>query len=341
MGKLSRLISIIGCMLFSCTPIRKTDEVSVNLLETTSDSLYYSMFVDSISYLPLEDSDECLIGKVTDVIFSDQYVFVLDGKQQIVWTFDKEGKFVSSIDKRGRGPGEYMGLVQFEYDKKSNELLLLDGWSKAILHYSPEGTYLKRDDLDLYCSDFKIVNDGYVLSMLGGLDSLGGVFHYKLSEGKSQRLLKRSHNLSCNYDWEMVSYDGTIRLMAPPLENTLYECESVGRLVVKIPFRMYPLPSQDYENDDTVRHLPDFLRTNYWESSRWIYASFWCARYDLRVLLYDKVTGDTYVGKGLSNDMDGVSFIGMTSACDRNCFVFVTQKNGVDANPVLQILHLK
>ena len=328
-------------MLFSCTPVRQTDEVPINLLDDTQDSLYYSMFIDSISYIPLEDCDDCLIGRVTDVIVGDEYLFVLDGKQQIVWTFDREGRFVSSIDKRGNGPGEYMGVIQFEYDKKSKELLLLDGWSKAVLHYTPEGRFVKRDALDVYCSDFKVVDNGYVLSMLGGCDSLGGVFHYDLTEKKSKRLLSRSHNQSCNYDWEMVSYDDVIRLMAPPLENILYECDSVGQLVVKIPFQMYPLLSQDYENDDTVKNLPDFLRTNYLESFRWIYASFWCAKHDLRVFLYDKVTGDSYVGKGVSNDMDGVSFIGMTSACDNNCFVFTTRKNGVDANPVLQILHLK
>lgn len=335
------MILIIGCMLFSCTPIHKINEVSVNLLDVTQDSLYYSMFVDSISYIPLEDNDDCLIGRVTDVIVSDDYLFVLDGKQQIVLTFDREGKFISSIDKHGNGPEDYMGLMQFEYDKEHNELLLLDGWAKAILHYTPEGTFVKRDALDIYCSDFKVVNDGYVLSMLGGCDSLGGVFHYDLTEGKSKRLLGRTHNQSCNFDWEMVSYDGRIGLMASPFENTLYECDSLGQLVEKIPFQMYPLPSQDYKKDNTVKHLPDFLRTNYIESSRWIYAAYWCAKYDLRVFLYDKVTGVAHIGKGFSNDMDAVFSIAKTSACDKNCFVFATQKNGEEVNPVLQILHLK
>lgn len=64
-------------------------------------------------------------------------------------------------------------------------------------------------------------------------------------------------------------------------------------------------------------------------------------KYDLRVFLYDKVTGVAYIGKGFYNDMDAVFSIAKTSACDKNCFVFATQKNGEEANPVLRISHLK
>ena len=342
MGKLLLIVLVVsGCMLFSCTPTHKEKDVSIHLLDTTQDSLYYSMFVDSISYIALEDKDECLIGRVSDVIITNEHLFVLDGKQQIVWGFDRDGKYQFNINKRGNGPGEYMRLVQFEYDKERNELLLLDGWSKSILHYTVDGKFVKSEALDIYCSDFKIVDDGYILSMLGGSDSLGGVFHYVSDEGKSRKLIGRSYDLPCNYDWEMVNYDGNIGLMAPPLDNILYACDSLGQLVERISFRMHPLPSDKYETNETMEHLSDFVRTNYMESSHWIYATYWCAEYGLRVFLYDKVNGASYVGQKLLNDMDGIPFTSMTSFGNNNLFIFATLKNGIDCNPVLQILHLK
>lgn len=335
------ILILLSIFVLSCTSESRNGEVSVDLLHVTEDSLCYSSFVDSISYIVLEDNDDCLIGSVSDVIIDDEYIFVLDDKQQAVWIFSREGNYLNSINRRGSGPEEYIRLAQFEYDKQENELLILDGWTKSIIHYSLDGAFKKRNVLDVYCSDFKQINEGYILSMLGGVDDLGGIYHYSLNEGKSKKLLERSYNLSCSYNWELVSHDGNIGLMAPPLDNVLYRCCLNGELQENIPFRVYPQPSHNYENDDTMEHLSDFVRTNYLESAKWVYATYWCADYDLRVFLYDKIDGKAYVGKKLFNDMDGIPFTAMTSACDNNSFVFGALRNGHDGNPVLQILHLK
>ena len=139
----------------------------------------------------------------------------------------------------------------------------------------------------------------------------------------------------------MVSYDNNITFMSPPLENRLYSCNMTGELNIEIPFKMYSLPSRTYDEDESMEHLQDYIRTNYIETSRWIYATYWNAESSLRVFLFDKQNKTYQIGKKMVNDMDGFKFIAISSACDDNCFVFATAQKDEESNPMIQILHLK
>ena len=74
-------------MLISCS--EKIERVSKypDLLNEAVDTIAYSQFVDSIKYIPLETTDACLIGNITDVEISEEHIFVLDLQMQTVWIF--------------------------------------------------------------------------------------------------------------------------------------------------------------------------------------------------------------------------------------------------------------
>ena len=44
----------------SCVEQKDTTSIKIDLMATDSDTLYYSSFVDSLSYIPLETKDDCL-----------------------------------------------------------------------------------------------------------------------------------------------------------------------------------------------------------------------------------------------------------------------------------------
>ena len=81
----------MACVLASCVGSASSDAIEVNLLHTDVDTIAYSAFVDSIEYIPLETTEECLVGEVTDVVMAGDRLFVFDAKQQeVVW--GAEGK---------------------------------------------------------------------------------------------------------------------------------------------------------------------------------------------------------------------------------------------------------
>lgn len=78
----------------------------IDLDKNVQKEILFSSFVDLISYIPLETTDDCLIGKIHDIIISDSIIFVLNGEQNCVFFFNREGKFLRKIDKPGSEPGE-------------------------------------------------------------------------------------------------------------------------------------------------------------------------------------------------------------------------------------------
>ena len=78
-------------------PDRVTDDLDLSCILT-----------DSIEIIKLNTSDECLIGEIKQVSFTDQFIFVSDPYvSQKIFMFDKNGKFVKNIGRQGGGPGEY------------------------------------------------------------------------------------------------------------------------------------------------------------------------------------------------------------------------------------------
>ena len=88
-------------------------------------------------------------------------------------------------------------------------------------------------------------------------------------------------------------------------------------------------------------NMLDFLRTNYIETSQWIFATYWCNKYGVRIIFYSKEGDFALVGKETKNDIDGVEYDGKASASDNNTLTFWLRSEDDTANPVLQILHLK
>lgn len=95
----------------------------------------------NISLIPLETSDEGLIGQLLKVIQFDDKYFILDGKQKSILTFDKSGEFLFKIDNKGKGPGEYTDISDFEINPYSKNIEILSPWG-AIYVYSINGKFL-------------------------------------------------------------------------------------------------------------------------------------------------------------------------------------------------------
>lgn len=102
--------------------------------------------IDTTEFLLLETNDDCLIGDVSKLIVSDGKVIVFDkSKSNAIYVFDAHnGDFLFQIGVRGRGPGEYYFIVDFDIYK--DEVAVVDQGSKDILIYSlQDGTFVRKE----------------------------------------------------------------------------------------------------------------------------------------------------------------------------------------------------
>ena len=116
--------------------------------------------VAEVSYVALDSQDDLLFnGSVKSV--SDKGIAIYDGSHQRLLFFDKQGKFLNPVDRKGQGPEEYSMMFTVFVDWDKNEVVVFCSLSQIVV-YSLDGTFKRRVTFE---SD---VNPGDVCSWLDG-----------------------------------------------------------------------------------------------------------------------------------------------------------------------------
>lgn len=111
------IIILIG-FISSCStkrdkPIQEGNLETIRFDENYVKELPFSSFVDTIELIPLETTEKNLIGEVNRIVFDDNKYYVRstnsmqNGK---LFVFDKDGKFLQQIGRKGGGPDEYIEM---------------------------------------------------------------------------------------------------------------------------------------------------------------------------------------------------------------------------------------
>jgi hypothetical protein len=115
----------------------------MDCLEETTDMNYFSFF-ERMKIIPLEDTDESLIGKVDNIKVSEDYLFILDrSKARKLLVFDKNGKYLRQIGRFGSGPTEYNGISDFTINEKEKEILVLDVKPRICIYNMDNGEFIR------------------------------------------------------------------------------------------------------------------------------------------------------------------------------------------------------
>lgn len=83
----------------------KDDRIIVDLDKKQKASLFD--YFSHIELIPLETSDDVLVGYCEEIVPYQNRYYIFDIKLAVVHIFDKDGKFIFQMNKRGQGPGEY------------------------------------------------------------------------------------------------------------------------------------------------------------------------------------------------------------------------------------------
>jgi hypothetical protein len=70
-------------------------------------------------------------------------IYVAEKKALTVRVYDRYGKFLRNIGRRGRGPGEFLDITLMKINNRS-EIIVFDNLTYRITFFSTEGKYLKE-----------------------------------------------------------------------------------------------------------------------------------------------------------------------------------------------------
>lgn len=190
---------LLSIFLFSCSENKQecnTTFKRIPIEYRKASSIKLSEFVDSVYIVPLETNPENLIGEVGRVIFHDNKYFMrsTNGRQNAkILVFNRDGKFLSKIDHRGMGPGEYVEMTDFQIVQDSLLMTVSNGDYKSNL-YDLKGAFIKELNYKYNITELQPLLDGTIF-----------LYHFSLREMNMNVLCKLNSDFIVDYSFFKLS----------------------------------------------------------------------------------------------------------------------------------------
>ena len=160
-------VSILILLMVSCgrekTKIGASAEhiITVNEKDVNTKRKASDVF-SGITLVPLETSNNSLMGGINKIVPVGDTLFLQDNKGKSILLFDRSGIFLKKIHRLGRGPGEYITLDDFTVTR-SGKIIILDGEHHKLIFLDRDGTYLSQQVLPVHADALECINDSLVV----------------------------------------------------------------------------------------------------------------------------------------------------------------------------------
>ena len=140
--------------LLPTQPTQQTQQqiptVEINPNRITYGDARLSDIIESIEYIPLETTDDVLIGGITtNFDISDNYIVLVCNHQGQVFLFSRDGRFINRVGRLGQGPGEYSGFIgNVLIDEERDRILVGPQYSRGFLVYNLRGEFTGNMPID-------------------------------------------------------------------------------------------------------------------------------------------------------------------------------------------------
>ena len=109
--------------------------------QNKADVLNVSQIAEDIEFLPLETTDECLLGdNIMNIVATSKDIIIFD--YEACYRFDRKGKFKNKIGVKGNGPGEYVKPMYVTVDTLNKWVYMGDYMVKRFVKYDFEGKHV-------------------------------------------------------------------------------------------------------------------------------------------------------------------------------------------------------
>ncbi|UZR97732.1 6-bladed beta-propeller [Chondrinema litorale] len=332
----------VALIVLSCT--KKPNESIDNKLKTysinnTSESVIpWNSLIQEIKFIPLETTPNSLVSEVDHLIIDNGNIYIQNFHNQVL-QFSEDGKFKGQIGRKGRGPEEYLNVMDFQI--RNNYVLILD--SKSIRKYDTYGNYIskltwgKAEDIQLYANRFCYFNDNKYYLWNSSLDGTPAeqdcYLLHQVTDGKiTKSLLPTQFSGMANHRFYSMP-NGNYHIRPTQYDNTVYELSAdtlikayqidFGENNVQIAKlkKGYSSEISDY-NFDYINENKKWSRVHYYfaENKQFLFFNFtsFQKENDLSWALVNKETHKTYVTqKLLIDDVLPVSMIGTDLKTDQ------------------------
>jgi hypothetical protein len=320
-------INILLCILFLISGCKQKPQMNdiripiIDIVEGIEDegtTMLLSEVAKDITFIPLETTDECLIGSIYTIHLSLDYLIIVDSNPYQILLFNKTGKFIRKIGSIGQGPCEYLCpelsvLVNdelFVWDRSLNKTFCFDLHTGKCLRtkkhdMEPCSMDYFNDSILVYYYSFPTSGDpqkfAHIQTLSLDFETANEYWHEKF----------QSHIEIMYGDYSVSTYlkDGNLYVWDSNVENgTVYYLDKNFK---KNPaYQLYLGKYNSYKKSSGDRYEMFIVR----ETDRFLFIGgiLFEKRHAVRIL-YDKTTGKSkniifnleFNDWGFHNDIDG------------------------------------
>lgn len=150
----------------SIVNVQKPVEVHIDL---NNDCLPYDSLMVEINYVKLETTGDNLIGEISQLLFVDDKIIVVDvWKSKIITVYDMKGHYLYKIGSQGQGPQEYAFFTHVSLTPDKKMLVITDMGSTSLKYYSIDGQFIKSIKCPYWFTTSEFVTDNLIAGFTDG-----------------------------------------------------------------------------------------------------------------------------------------------------------------------------
>lgn len=144
--------------------IKNGDIVSISITDMETSYGKLSDFAEEIKMIPLEFTDDCILGEIEKIVMSDDCIFIMErDNRKGIYVFDHMGKYLYKIGNRGQGPEEFVDLSDFSLNEEERLIYLYDLARTKVLVFSYGEDFIKDIQMNYYADKFEYQNGLFYL----------------------------------------------------------------------------------------------------------------------------------------------------------------------------------
>ena len=129
--------------------------------------------VESVSYIRLETTPECPVGRISRIYFADSTIVVVDSRiANAIYLFDYEGHFIKQVSKPGNGPHEYLNLNYVTITADKRHIVIQDRMKRRFLWFDMKGDYVRTTGVAKNGGDVEYVSSN---CLIHDAEGIGGI----------------------------------------------------------------------------------------------------------------------------------------------------------------------
>jgi hypothetical protein len=319
--KLYATVFFLALIVFSCAKKEEykaleadvSDAEEIVIDTKNGKQIPFDHFIQNIEFLKLETTDDNLLGEISQVLFKDSLLIVVDKRiSRTVQVYKMKGEFKYRIGNIGLGPGEYTSVTYVGFIPGTNHISVLDGPGHRVIIYDLAGKYISSHQTPFMLYYFEYMESGnkaYEVSYMRD-PSVGNLVNTplivtdkndKILYGACRDYSSEKFNFTMHYPLRKIGEDV---YFSPNFTNTIYivgDTAVKAKYQISIPGNEFPsLENMTNERFEEYREKIFFFDGDFMELAGYTYINI-RATWGYPSVVYFHKTKETFLTSGNGN----------------------------------------